>query len=140
MKTLNTIIIAFWVILCSAQPNSTYPQIPLTEFLSVDLSDDNIVAQATEHINKYVENAPSSTNDLTEDKTLHVWPNPIDKNAPLQINSDWDQLRIIDLNGRVVSRYSAFQSSIDIQNIESGVCLIQSIYQGKTKVAKLMVF
>ena len=101
---------------------------------------DIIMAQASGHINVYSEEIINSTdNNITIDPPLHIWPNPIDKNMTLHIDSPWSTLQIVNLKGDVLSNFTNYKSSLDISMLESGLYIIKLEQDGRVKTEKLIV-
>lgn len=119
-----------------------YQNCSMTNAIAINKEEEVVMAQSTGHINIY---PPLNSTSLEEAEkvdswNLRIWPNPLEKNTLLQIGSDWSDLQIIDLEGRVVLRYDAQRSEIDVSHLESGLYIVQAIHAGVMKSEKLILF
>lgn len=104
-------------------------------------ADEIIMAQATGHINLYSEVNPTSIQKLSYDVQLglHIWPNPLEKNLPLNIDNAWSNVKIIDIEGRVLIKFSGRKNTLDLSQLESGLYIIQAQHNGLKKNEKILI-
>lgn len=115
-----------------------YRNCTFTLAMTMNSDGDIIMAQASGHINVYSEEITNGINTTVE-PLLHIWPNPLDKNMTLQIDSPWSNLQIINLKGDILKNFTNYRPSLDLSMLESGLYIIQLQQNEKVKTEKLII-
>ncbi len=54
-----------------------------------------------------------------------LYPNPVKDRININYSDNIDQIKLIDINGRIIRVWNNYQSSIDIKNLDAGTYFIQ---------------
>jgi thermitase len=85
----------------------------------------------------YLQNLNS---EMFASRPIYVYPNPVMDKLYIHDNSanSLEDIKILDVSGRLVKKMELFNTSIDVSNLNTGIYFLSFDYNGKSKVFKFI--